>query len=255
MDEQDLLMPKMVEIETPDLHNAPTKIMIKWSILDKLPIVSDSFTSGEYTRESYDLIIKSTILNQIALIHDSRESDESKYDDYNMMSVLKNMIIINSRDIYRMNFISSIEKELGCLELNYNRYIIHKMLKNIKEKKFLDNLGFRNVINSVSTMPPIDPEIRIAIEKNLPMFRNNRQLKRTLKPFKVDQIIGAKDKENKWWMARVLHAYHPENSHDTWYYVHFEGWGHSHNEWINGLSYRVREFNPRKHFLKRTRAN
>jgi hypothetical protein len=126
------------------------------------------------------------------------------------------------------------------------------MLNNIRKKKFADNLHYREINQVMSSAPPIPVEERIAIEKNLPTFRYSRQIKKKLKPFKVDQIVGAKDKENKWWLARILHVHNTPNASHVWYYVYFEGWGSAHNEWINSSTYRVRAYNPRRHFLKRS---
>ena len=78
-----------------------------------------------------------------------------------------------------------------------------------------------------------------------------KQIKKFPQMFKEDQIVGAKDKENNWWLARVLNVFTTPECDSHWYYVRFEGWGAKHDEWINARTYRVRNYNPKKHFLKR----
>lgn len=74
--------------------------------------------------------------------------------------------------------------------------------------------------------------------------------KRLPNKFEVGQIVGAKDQERKWWMARILYVFVDPNYPYPWYYVHFEGWKDIHNEWIS-TPFRIKRFNPRRDFLKR----
>ena len=62
--------------------------------------------------------------------------------------------------------------------------------------------------------------------------------------YEIDEIVGAKDKENKWWMSRILD--HVTCHGHTVYYVEFLGWGDHFNEFISDL-HRLEKFNPRKH--------
>ncbi len=244
----ELNLPPMIDV---DNETKREFVKLNDNTIDSVDIPETaSFAASEYTGDAYDLVIKSTIINQINIIQDM-SSFEDAVDIHQMMNILKNMLIIHGRDIHRMQFTDIIEQEITCLDLNYSRFVLHKMLNNIRRKKFIENLGFREINKVISSMPPIAPELRAAIEQKLPMFRRSRQIKKTLKPFRVDQVVGAKDKENKWWLARILHAHNTPNSPDMWYYVHFEGWGHSADEWIHSRTYRVRDFNPRRHFLKR----
>lgn len=211
---------------------------------------------GEYMEDINNLLIKSTVLNILYTLQDVCENDNPS-DSYTLMNVLKNMLIIHGKAIYNMRqstqkFVDILENVVvAVLPLDYNRFIIHTMINNIRHNKLYNNLHFREINKVISNLPPISAEDRIVIENKLPMFRYSKQIKKTPNPFKVDQIVGAKDKENKWWLARILHVYSTPNSPYYWYYVYFEGWGHAHNEWINSKTFRVRYYNPRKHFLKK----
>jgi hypothetical protein len=66
----------------------------------------------------------------------------------------------------------------------------------------------------------------------------------TKKRFSIGEIVGAKDKENHWWMAKILyHAYH-DGKHI--YYVEFLNWGKEFNEFICD-GHRLQKFNKYKH--------
>jgi hypothetical protein len=79
--------------------------------------------------------------------------------------------------------------------------------------------------------------------------RVKRQSKLRLIPkFEEGEIVGAKDKEGKWWMSKVLKVFtHLEHN---MYYVEFLGWGTKFNEFITD-SYRIARFNPRIHIYYR----
>ena len=166
------------------------------------------------------------------------------------MCVLKNNIIIhrkvleNNQALFDHIFIS-----IQRIDNNYDKYIINTMLNNIKNKNGYNNINFRNVSESMDNLPPIPAEERKIIETR--SARYTKQIKKFPQMFKEDQIVGAKDKENNWWLARVLNVFTTPECDSHWYYVRFEGWGAKHDEWINARTYRVRNYNPKKHFLKR----
>lgn len=114
-------------------------------------------------------------------------------------------------------------------------------------------------------LPPISAEEMINIEnwtknnskwtiiKKLNKFNNSIELEKVekkLNKFKIGQIIGARDKERKWWLSRILYIFEDPNYPYPWYYVSFEGWGDLYNEWISS-PHRIKPFNPRRDLLKR----
>jgi hypothetical protein len=208
----------------------------------------------EYTNELNTLLIKSNIMNQITLIHEVSESDD-KTHLHQLYNMLKNTLIIHGKTLYKMtDFTNEIDNYLSLIELNYNRCIIHKMISNIKNNNYMENIYFREITYAVSNVPPMSVTERMSIEENLPQFRYSRQIKKKQAPFNVDDIVGAKDKENKWWLARILHRFDAPETEDYWYYIRFENHGPLHDEWICSKTYRVRYFNPKKHFLKSKRV-
>jgi hypothetical protein len=208
----------------------------------------------EYTNELNAILIKSNIMNQITLIHEVSESDD-KTHLHQLYNMLKNTLIIHGDALYKMtDFTNEIDNYLSLIELNYNRCIIHKMISNIKNNNYMENIYFREITYAVSNVPPMSVTERMSIEENLPQFRYSRQIKKKQSPFNVDDIVGAKDKENKWWLARILHRFDAPETEDYWYYIRFENHGPLHDEWICSKTYRVRYFNPKKHFLKSKRV-
>ena len=204
----------------------------------------------EYNDDIAALILKTTLLNHLALIQEINDSDD-KTLLYQMINNFKNMLILHGRVLNKNPRITeSVENYLYKIQLDFSS-VIYKMIDNIRNKKYSDNLYFRDVNANNSNTPPIPVEQRKLIESGLPQFKYSRQIKKPIKPFVVNQIVGAKDKENKWWLSRILHVHEQPDSANYWYYVRFEGWGALYDEWINSKTYRVRAYNPRKHFLKR----
>ena len=66
--------------------------------------------------------------------------------------------------------------------------------------------------------------------------------------FKEGDIVGAQDKEGRWWLSQVLQVFSAYGQHV--YYVEFKGWGPQFNEFI-ASPFKIRQFNPRKHKLYR----
>jgi len=105
----------------------------------------------------------------------------------------------------------------------------------------------------------ISEEEKLALEKKAMYLESQleyingyprEEVEKKERKFSVNEIIGARDKEGKWWLSRILSKFNDPVSGIQWYYVHFHGWSHDHNEWI-GDSHKIKKFNPRKHILKR----
>ena len=67
--------------------------------------------------------------------------------------------------------------------------------------------------------------------------------------YAIGEIVGAKDKENNWWMAKIL--YSTQHLAHVIYYVEFLNWGEQFNEFITDCS-RLQRFNAYKHKYYRT---
>lgn len=200
----------------------------------------------EFDAECRILIIENTLISNASLLCDEQSTDL----EHQLLGVMKNLIILHGKDLTEI-CIEKLSRYFNKISNNYIKSVLFKMLHNIKSGNSNDNIAFRDVSLPVIKLPPIPAEDRIYIEKNLPHYNYSRQLKKIPPKFKVGQIVGAKDKENKWWLSRVLHVYDTPQKNSYWYYIRFEGWGKMHDEWICSNTYRVRYFNPHKHFLKK----
>jgi hypothetical protein len=79
--------------------------------------------------------------------------------------------------------------------------------------------------------------------------KNNR-MTRKAKIFKINDIVGVKDREHKWNMARVLFVFKDDNFCTPWYYVHFHNWHDNFREWI-GDANRIKSYMPERDFFRR----
>lgn len=232
---EDLKMPQL--INTPDIPINPRK-----TYRFKSEYV------GEYIKETEKLLIKTNIMNILTFIEDCVEPMEIN----KMMCILKNTIILHSKTLATMpEFITKLERTLKQHTLCYDIYVIYKMIYNITNGDIQDNIHFRYVDENIRKYPPIPQEDRSALEQKIKYMRFSYQAKKKHEAFKVGQIVGAKDKENKWWLSRVLYVFNDPERSGFWYYIRFEGWGPIHDEWIYSETYRVKWFNPRRHFLKK----
>ena len=202
----------------------------------------------EYIVDIEKLMVKTTILNIITLIDECENPMETKQ----LVNTLKNLIIIHGKILRNLPvFINIIECSLKNYELKYDSFIIYKMLFNLKNNKLKENYHFRVITETIKKFPPLTIEERTILENKLKFTRYSYQAKKKRKPFIVDQIVGAKDKENNWWLSRILGVYNDKERDGYWYYVRFEGWLKKHDEWIYSESFRINTFNPKKHFLKK----
>lgn len=247
MDKLNLDIPDLIDLDRINLHDLGKSVK-KFNESSKN---TEQNYIHEYESDINILIIKSTILNHISAMSEISDCID-KTIIHQMYNILKNLLILHGKNIYNLShFILEIENNINLLELSFNRFIIHKMLNNIKNGRCSDNIHFREIDTFIGNTPPISTEDRINIEEKLPQFMNSKQIKKKQKPFNVGEIVGAKDKENKWWLARVLHRHDAPDCADYWYYIRFENCDAMHDEWISSKTFRVRYFNPKRHFLKR----
>jgi hypothetical protein len=235
--------PDFIDLDNVDLKDSGL-------LVPKTPL--NITTAKEYEDDLIPLLVKTNILEFIDVISKIEDS-EDKSVIYQTMCLLRNTIILHRKVLeVNLHIVEIADKALLNLDLNYDRFILHNMLNNIKKGNSFNNIHFRNINETISDMPPIPAEERIHIEKNLQYYRFTKQIKKKLKPFKSGDIVGAKDKENNWWLSRVLYVYTTDDCPDYWYYIRFEGWGSKHDEWISSNRYRVQQYRPKKHFLKRS---
>lgn len=235
----------MDNIEMPALTDIPD---IPFKDLQRPLKKRNAIYVSEHIDEVEKLLVKTNISNILTLIDDCEEPIEIK----KMMSILKNMIILHGKILKKMpTFIKTIEGFVQQFELRYDTCVIYKMLYNITNNHLQDNIHFRFVDEDIQKYPSMSTEDRIILEKKIINIRFAYQSKKKHEAFKVGQIVGAKDKEMKWWLARILHVHNDEERAGFWYYIRFEGWGSIHDEWIYSETFRVKWYNPRKHFLKK----
>jgi hypothetical protein len=234
----------------PSLDNLRSINMIMKKEVPMNPI-DEYHGSREYDSDIRGCIVKTTITNIILSVENSDDQIEIGV----LLDILKNTIILQAKELSNMPyFISQIENLIMQQKTTYNKYVIFKMLNNIKKRRSGENLHFRVINGKVSNIPPMSEEDRIAIETKLPHMRFSRQIKKKKNIFVVGEIVGCRDKNNNWWMAEVKHIHIDENYSGYWYYVEFKGWnltGNIFSEWISSEGFRIKKYNPRKHNLKK----
>lgn len=132
----------------------------------------------------------------------------------------------------------------------------------IADQRFIEFVPLYNVIfndhmydntSDVTVFPKIIP--KEFIDKKITEYQEEckrieykRRAKRQPPKYEKGEIVGAKDKEGRWWMSRVLEVFH--YMEHIAYYVEFLGWGEKFNEFITD-GFRIETFKPRKHLYYR----
>jgi hypothetical protein len=182
---------------------------------------------------------------------------------------LQTLLILHVDEIQKISDLVSYLKEhltkyivtdgidlISCYDLiigdgKFKEYVIPKHMKEQKlEQPELPPMAAEDLINMDSW---VEKNCQWNTLKKLNSEDSKDQITKINKPltkFNVGQIVGAKDQERKWWMARILFVFEDPKYPYPWYYVQFEGWEPIQNEWISSPS-RIKKFNPRRDFLKR----
>lgn len=156
---------------------------------------------------------------------------------------------------------------VSLLDSNMTVYIAKHGLPFKKEHKLITGSPRfdQHVIEDIKyaeqpTLPPIAAEDMLAIDAQIKescrlnalrlAALDGKVRKECQNVYAVGQIVGARDSERRWWMARILFIFDDPKYPYPWYYVHFENWDDIHNEWISS-PYRIKRFNPRRDILRR----
>jgi hypothetical protein len=130
-------------------------------------------------------------------------------------------------------------------QLIYNEDMID--LIPVYDNIFNDNL-YHDIKFTKEVMEPLTAQDLEMLTTSMREQIRQQQIQRqvNLKPpkYAVNEIIGAQDKEGRWWMSQVINVLSCHNQHV--YYVSFLGWGEQFNEFI-ATPYRLNKFNPKKH--------
>jgi hypothetical protein len=134
-----------------------------------------------------------------------------------------------------------VSKILELIPL-YNKIFNDKMYDDMNYVKAADSFALSDKdVLELTKKYNHDVAERIKQQKSL----------RVAPKFEENEIVGAKDKEGKWWMSRVLKVYeHPAFPNQSVYYVEYLGWGSAFNDFITN-SYCIARYNPRAHIYYR----
>lgn len=149
-----------------------------------------------------------------------------------------------------IDFMRSSTTFLLFVKSLFHRYIAglgHKELIDIYDEIFNDKLYSGDSAKHVF-VPVLSDEWRVEkikeYQEHMQQVHVRRVAKRNPPKYEAGEIIGAKDKEGRWWMSKVLDVYEYQNNQV--YYVEFIGWGEKFNEFIAD-GFRLQKFNPKRH--------
>lgn len=136
-------------------------------------------------------------------------------------------------------------KNITSIIKYYNRIFNDNLYKQ-KNTEY-KNIEYKNTLS--------DEEIQYYLNKYNESINFSYEVSNTPIIYEENEIIGAKDRNGKWWMARILKifSHRIKNTMHNLYYIEYCGWGSSFNEFIlHSDSHRMQKFNPKKHILYRS---
>ena len=210
---------------------------------------------------SKDDIIK--IVNTLEILEIRNDDSQAKNIQNNIINLMQSIEINNSLPesmIYNIfEVISGLCKSLTTIadetfltliKAWFHTYIITKKyssLIKIYNTLFLDNMYCAENLKFMYVPDPPTDWIRDKIKEYNEQIENAVIRKNAKKPapkYAANEIIGAKDKEGRWWMSKVLNVFDYQGN--IVYFIEFIGWGEKFNEFISD-GFRLCKFNPKKH--------
>jgi hypothetical protein len=189
---------------------------------------------------------KTSALDKIALIFDTMIETCEEAPDIAKPYLAKVMFMYATQHI---NFLLKYKLYALLIKALFHQYItIHRCLDLVPLYDIIYNdklytANSKHVFTPVLTQEWMDTQIK-AYQLECTHIEWRKKAKKQTPKYEVNEIVGAKDKEGKWWMSRVLSVFTCQEH--TVYYVEFLGWGDKFNEFISD-SYRIEYFKPKKH--------
>ena len=219
MNKKDVLMQKPAEIQQPHID-----------IVDTLEVRQNNTTN-----------IQTNIINLMQLL-DANESEHILQESiiYNIFELIRHVCLHQSED----------HEFLKLVKAWFHKYIISKKyssLVKIYDSIFTDNLYCEENVKCMYIPEPSADWVKEKIKEYHEQIEHaqiRRNAKKPAPKYALNDIVGAKDKEGRWWMSKILNVHEFQGSFV--YYVEFIGWGEKFNEFIAD-GFRLSPFNPKKH--------
>lgn len=133
------------------------------------------------------------------------------------------------------------------LIVDYNKLHLVSKYNEIFNDKMYDTLTLTGKDVNITPIPLTQKEKEVFIQNYQKKVRDvevRRRLNAKPAKYTIGDIVGAQDKEGKWWMSQVLDVFSHLDQH--MYYVTFLGWGEQFNEFIVS-PFKIQRFNPKRH--------
>ena len=178
----------------------------------------------------------------------------------NMMQILESEEFVSTQENFIYNVFELIRHACVNLKDNleflalvktwFHEYIVskkHTSLITIYNTLFTDNLYKEENLKYMYIPTPDADWVKEKIKEYNDEMENiniRKNAKKAPPKYAKNEIVGAKDKEGRWWMSKILHVCEYQGS--VVYLVEFIGWGEKFNEFISD-GFRINKFNPKKH--------
>jgi hypothetical protein len=245
------------------LSDAYNELQIGDAIDQRNVFDENKFKSKEHSdgQDSYIPIKTPSLENIIAYLNDSLPSEPYPVDNQigifrsapdNIRHFIEEAFVMNA-DIGKLVSSNRLDVILYIKAIFHERIVHGHMHYLIPRYNAIFNDGLYNGLQNggrdVAIYPVTPDETLLAtyIKEYQTEVHDIEARKRiNAKPpkYEVGEIVGAQDKEGRWWLSQVLKIYSYLGQH--MYYVEFLGWGTQFNEFIVS-PFKIQRFNPKKH--------
>ena len=209
-----------------------------------------------YVIPKYDMGILPTLLRDIGQDSDTpSQEEETEYKELVCTLIRDEATPDTITKILRLSHvIKFVPNTIGIIKNFFHTLIVDERRIEFVEKynKIFNDDLYKDITAYYKAMPIIPQDVLdsalVKYNAKVAAYMKQTHSRRQMPTFYDGQIIGAKDRDGKWWLSQVITSV-TYGEHKA-YYVRFCGFDEMFNEWI-GDRYRVRFFNPYKHKLYR----
>lgn len=163
-----------------------------------------------------------------------------------LTKVYKDYLLTNVNNVSKVDILSLkalydtliVEKNVHELIADYN-----EVFNDLPYEKLSKN-EFDNTLQDIELTEEQKATYIATYQKKIREREVRKRINAKPPRFSVGDIVGAQDKEGRWWMSQVLDVFSYLGQHI--YYVSFLGWGEQFNEFITN-KFKIRWYNPKKH--------
>lgn len=219
------------QTQTTDEHQSCTKQTLTYkpqSYSTEEPIKVKSINTDEVAE-----------LSELLRIFTSYKYQSHDHDEAYLLLLANSIIMLHKS-------LTTDQRLLLIFREQLKHYIVRKGMNKLITvyNQLFDDDMFKDYTASIDKLSQDDIQELYNMHKNSQRKMELMFMGRNKYQFNVGDLVGARDKEGRWWAANILNkfSYHGKDV----YYIHYHNWGPEFDEFVSDM-HRIRRFNPKLH--------